>query len=152
MQSLTLSARTTSQTGIPLPIVTLNRWTLLAGITAGFLMRQPLITTALFFMVLGAVALGPRGSLVFQVGRRLFARRIRTAEREDRGLMRFNNSIALLLLGGAQVSFLFGMPALGWTLALLVAVAAGVALAGFCLGCFLYFQFKLQRYRLLGGR
>jgi hypothetical protein len=34
----------------------------------------------------------------------------------------------------------------------MVALAAGVALAGFCVGCFIYYQLKLQRYRLLGIR
>ena len=62
--------------------------------------------------------------------------------------MRFNNSIALLLLGAAQVAFLLDIPQLGWALALMVAAAAGIALAGFCIGCFLYYQFKLNRIRL----
>jgi hypothetical protein len=38
----------------------------------------------------------------------------------------------------------------GWFLALMVAAAASIALAGFCIGCFLYYQFKLQRFRLFG--
>ena len=66
--------------------------------------------------------------------------------------MRFNNSIAVVLLGLAQVAFLLGVPVAGWTLSLMVAVAAGVALAGFCFGCFLFLRFRLYRYRLLGSR
>lgn len=135
--------------GIPMPIVRFNRWVLLIGVAAGFLLRQPLLTTALALLLFGAVAFGPRGSLVFQAGKRLFARQNAVAEREDRGLMRFNNSIALILLSLAQIAFLAGFPALGWALALSVALAATVALAGFCVGCFLYFQFRLQRYRFL---
>ena len=81
-------------------------------------------------------------------GKRLLAAQNATAEREDRRLMRFNNSIALILLGLAQVAFVLGAPQAGWVLAGLVAVAAAVALAGFCLGCYLYYQFKLYRYRL----
>ncbi|MBW1940726.1 MAG: DUF4395 family protein, partial [Deltaproteobacteria bacterium] len=41
-------------------------------------------------------------------------------------------------------------PMAGWILSLMVAVAAGIALAGFCVGCFLYFQYKMLRYRLFG--
>ena len=37
-------------------------------------------------------------------------------------------------------------------LALTLGVVAGIALAGFCLGCFLSYQPRLQRSRLLGYR
>ncbi len=138
--------------GIPMPVVTLNRWVLACGVVAGLVLQQPLFTTALFLVLAAAVAGGSRCSLIYQTGVRLFSRRVATAPREDRGLMRFNNSIALTLFGLAQVAFVAGAPALGWALSLMVAVAASIALAGFCFGCFLYFQFKLQRFRLLGSR
>lgn len=135
---------------IPMPIVKLNRWTLVVGVLAGLALRQPLFVSALFALILPAVIWGQQASLVFQVGRRLFARSILSAETEDRRLMRFNNTIALVLLGASQVAFVAGAPMVGWAFALMVALAASVALAGFCLGCFLYFQFKLNRYRLFG--
>ena len=137
---------------IPLPIVRLNRWMLVVGIVLGLLLQQPLLTTLLFLILLPAVVIGQRASLIFRVGKRLFARQLPTAEREDRRLMRFNNTIALGLLGLAQIAFLLGAPLVGWMLAGLVAAAAGVALAGFCVGCFIYYQLKLNRYRLLGIR
>lgn len=140
--------------GIPGPIVALNRWTLVVGIGAGLLLRQPLFTTALLALLLPAVAFGRRGSPIFAIGQRLLAGRCSAARQagrlEDPRLMRFNNAIAATLLGAAQVAFLLGFAALGWALALCVACAAGVALGGFCLGCFLYYQFRLQRFRLLG--
>jgi hypothetical protein len=142
---------TTTSHDIPLPIVRLNRWTLVVGILVGLATRQPLVTTLLFALLLPATLIGQRASLIFQVGKRLFARQIPTAPREDRRLQRFNNAIATLLLGAAQIAFLAGAPLLGWALALLVAVAAALALAGFCIGCFFYYQFKLQRFRLFGA-
>ncbi len=137
---------------IPLPIVRLNRWTLLTGTVLATLLQQPLITTFLFLILVPAVLYGQRYSLIFQVGKRVFARQIAGAEGEDRRLMRFNNSIAVILLGLAQLSFLAGFNILGYALSLLLAIAAGVALAGFCFGCFLFLRFKLYRYRLLGSR
>lgn len=136
--------------GVPMPIVTLNRSTLVIGVVIGLLVQQPLLTTLLFLLILPAVLFGQRGSPIAIIGRRLFARQIPTAEREDRRLMRFNNSIALMLLGLAQVAFLTGLPLVGWALAIAVAVAASVALAGFCVGCFLYYQLRMQRYNLFG--
>jgi glucan phosphoethanolaminetransferase (alkaline phosphatase superfamily) len=99
--------------GIPYPIVTFNRWVLVVGILGALALRQPAITTLLFLVLTAAVAFGPRYSLIFQVGRRLFGSRLATAEREDRRLMRFNNMIAALILGLAQVAFLAGASAVG---------------------------------------
>jgi hypothetical protein len=141
---------TSSPSGIPLPVVKLNRWILLLGIVNAWLLREPLVTTALFLLLLPAVVFGRKASLIFIVGARLFREKNLTAPTEDAGLMRFNNSIALILLGGAQIAFLFGVPLLGWILSAFVAIAAAVALGGFCFGCFLYYQYNLQRFRLFG--
>jgi hypothetical protein len=139
--------------GIPQPIVTLNRSLLLGGIALGFVLQQPLLTTALLALLLPAVLFGRRGSPVFAVGRRLLApwnaRAVARGQVEDPRLMRFNNGIAVALLGLAQVAFLAGQPTVGWVCALMVAAAAAVALAGFCLGCFLYYQLQQGRRRLL---
>jgi hypothetical protein len=136
--------------GVPLPIVKLNRWVLVLGVVIGLLSQQPLATTLLFALLLPGVLLGQRWSPIAALGRLLFVRQLPGAEREDRRLMRFNNTIALALLGLAQIAFVAGLPLLGWALALMVAVAASIALAGFCVGCFLYYQFKLQRYQIFG--
>ncbi|NTU52729.1 MAG: DUF4395 domain-containing protein [Chlorobiaceae bacterium] len=135
---------------IPLPIVTFNRWFLLTGIVIGFLISQPLVTTLLFMILLPAVVYGKRASLIYILGSKFFAEKIRTAATEDAGLMRFNNSIALILLGIAQLFFMAGLPLIGWIISAVVALAAVIALSGFCFGCYLYFQFNLQRFRLFG--
>lgn len=133
--------------GIPLPIIRLNRIVLVAGVIVALILNQPLITTALFLIILPAALFGRRASLIYKVGSRFFARRIPTAPTEDFRVQRFNNLIAATLLGAAQVAFALGVPVAGWALSLAVAIAATVALFGFCLGCFLYYQFRLQRHR-----
>ena len=139
---------------IPLPVVQLNRWVLVVGVVGGLILRQPLLTTTLFLVVLSAVLFGRRGSLIFQVGRLLLAKRnakaLSAGEVEDPRLMRFNNTIAVMLLGGAQLAFLLGLEGVGWVLSLAVATAAGVALAGFCVGCFFYYRYRAYRFRVFG--
>jgi cation transporter-like permease len=142
------SAPPATLSGIPLPIVRLNRTLLVVGVIASIALQQPLITTALFVLVLPAALFGRRGSPVYALGSRLFASRLADAEQEDVRLMRFNNSIAAILLGAAQLAFLFGAPLAGYAFSAMVGTAALVALLGFCLGCFLYFQFKLHKRRL----
>ena len=131
-------------------IVRLNRSVLLGGIVLAGLLHQPLITTILFLMVAPSVAFGKRASLIFLVGSRLFPGNKTGEALESPQLMRFNNAIAATLLGAAQIAFASGSTTAVWILCGMVATAAAVALCGFCLGCFLYFQFNMQRFRLFG--
>ncbi|MEI6651598.1 MAG: DUF4395 domain-containing protein [Chlorobiaceae bacterium] len=149
-----MSPTATSATcvGIPLPIVKLTRVVLLVGIASAIMFQLPIVTTALFVIILSAVVFGKNGSLIFFIGSRLFAKQNKNAATEDPRLMRFNNSIAAILLGGAQIAFISGAPLVGWILSGIVAVAATIALAGFCFGCFLFYQFNLQRFKLFGNR
>ncbi|MEI6640191.1 MAG: DUF4395 domain-containing protein [Chlorobium sp.] len=149
MSTTSLSSSTPFE-GIPLPIVTLNRAVLLTGVTAAIVFQQPMVTTALFIIILFAALFGRKGSLIFFIGSHLLAKQNLKAKTEDQRLMRFNNSIAAILLGAAQIAFLAGAPLVGWIFSGIVAVAATVALAGFCFGCFLFYQFNLQRFKLFG--
>lgn len=136
--------------GIPLPIVRLNRVVLVSGVVIAFLLQAPIIIAALFVVIAPAAIWGRRASLIFKIGSALFAKQNATAEKEDQRLQRFNNSIAALMLGGATIAFLLNAWTIGWILSFGVAAAALVALLGFCVGCFLYYQFRLQRTRLFG--
>jgi hypothetical protein len=113
---------------IPSPIVRLNRLTIMFG-----------------------VIFGRRASLIYQLGTRVLRPAPSGPEGEDPRLMRFNNALAAVLLGSAQLAFLLHAPIAGWIFSALVALAAAVALAGFCFGCFLFYQFKLNRARIFGS-
>ena len=53
----------------------------------------------------------------------------------------FAQGLGGLMLVAALVSWFVGLPMLTWLLTLIVVVLAGVNLvAGFCLGCFIYYQ------------
>ncbi|WP_223267072.1 DUF4395 family protein [Chlorobium phaeovibrioides] len=141
--------QTEQQQGIPMPIVTLNRAILLSGVILAGALQQPLITTALFFIILPAVLLGKKASPVFILGTMLFGNGREGEHTESPKLMRFNNAIAALLLALAQLAFLFGQPVAGWALSAIVAGAAAMALGGFCFGCVIFYRFNLERHRLL---
>jgi hypothetical protein len=58
---------------------------------------------------------------------------------EDSRPPRFANMVGVAFLGGATAAFLAGVPALGWTLVLIVAALALLAAAtGLCMGCEAY--------------
>lgn len=134
-----------------MPIVTLNRSLIVAGAGLTLLTQQPLISAVLFALLLPATLFGRRASLVYWLGKRLLARQIAQPDVliEDPQTQRFNNLLATLMLGFAQLAFVIQNPALGWVFIGMVLVAATVALLGFCVGCFIYYQFRLNRYRLV---
>jgi hypothetical protein len=136
--------------GIPMPIVNLNRSILALGILIALFTQQTWITTVLFLILLPTTLFGKRFSLIFRLGSWLFKRRNLIAEKEDPGLQRFNNSIATTLLAFAQLFFAIGQPIVAWVFAGMVMLASGIALAGFCIGCYLYYQYNIQRYRIFG--
>lgn len=135
---------------IPMPIVTFSRATNVVMVVVGLILQSPVPVYFLLLLRLAALFGGPRYNLIAQTGRLLLARRLADAELEDMRPVRFNNGIAAVLFGVASIFFTLGIPVAGWVFALMVASASGAALAGFCVGCFLYYQFNLQRYRIFG--
>src|SRR5687768_10123267 len=119
---------------VPVPVVTLSRWIYVSVLLAGLLLQQPWLTTVILALVLPPVLWGRRWSLIGVVGRKLYGAQLRTAEREARSLIHFNNIILVVLLSLAQLAFLLGYALAGWILTGMVILAAGLALAGFCVG------------------
>ncbi|WP_373566085.1 DUF4395 family protein [Mesobacillus foraminis] len=50
-------------------------------------------------------------------------------------------------LGAGFFSFAWGWTAAGYVFTIIVALAAFIAILGFCIGCFLLFQWKQYTYR-----
>lgn len=134
--------------GIPFPIVAVNRGIIVGGVLLALWTNQPLITTLILALLLPAALFGRKASPIFQIGSVLLREVIAHAPKEDQRVQRFNNIIAVVMLGAAQIAFILGAAWLGWVFSVAVAFAALVALCGFCVGCFLYFQFRINRSRL----
>ncbi len=150
MSVLSLSATSADACieGVPAPIVTLNRAIIVSTLALAALSSTWWPVALLFALLAPAALIGRRASLIFALGQRLLpAHLLATAELEDKRMVRFNNGIATILLGGATMAFAASVPVLGWALVGMVAFAASLALVGFCIGCFLFLQFKLARYR-----
>ncbi|NBD24233.1 DUF4395 domain-containing protein [Paenibacillus glycinis] len=65
-----------------------------------------------------------------------------SAKTESRELLRFNNLLAILFLAVALLGAAFGIQTLAYVSLGMLTVAVALALSGFCLGCFMYFQWK----------
>jgi len=70
---------------------------------------------------------------------------------EDWDQQQFNQSIAVFCLAAGLVSFIAGWTIAAYIFTVLVAVAATVAILGFCIGCFIHYQWKMYTYRRKQG-
>jgi hypothetical protein len=131
-----------------LPVPASNRLGGALYVVGAYVLHVPLITTAIFAIVALAAIFGRRASVIYWIGTIVLRPSTSRPDGEDPRLMRSNNTLAAVILGAAQVAFVLHAPIAGWVFAGLAALAAAVALAGFCFGCFLFYQFKINRTRL----
>lgn len=141
---------TSNPLDVPLPLVTFSRWVYFTFLLGSILTRFELGISTLFLLLLPAVVLGPRWNSIGIVGKKLLKNSLKDTAYEDRQLIRFNNILLLTFLAVAQIAFVTGFTITGWVIVSLAIAANGLALAGYCIGCVFYFQFKLYRYKIFG--
>lgn len=67
---------------------------------------------------------------------------------EDPRPHRFARTVGAVFLGSASLAFLLSLSPLGWALAIAVALLALLNLTtSICVGCFVYFQFRMLQHR-----
>jgi hypothetical protein len=65
-----------------------------------------------------------------------------SSKTESRELLRFNNLLAILFLAVTLAAYAVNFPIVAYISLGMLSVAVVLALCGFCLGCFMYFQWK----------
>ncbi|MBF6593570.1 MAG: DUF4395 domain-containing protein [Thermaceae bacterium] len=120
-----------------------NQVLLVALIPLALLSAQPWIVGGLFVLMLsqhlgfdGLVWLKQR----FRVPKQVLD--------EDPRPHRFARTVGAIFLGLASLSFLLGAVPLGWALGFIVVLLALLNLTTrICVGCFMYFQFRMLQHR-----
>lgn len=135
------------QLTVPRPLVRANQGTIVAVVALSALLRQPSLLGVLFVVLGAGLILGPGANLIMRVARPLLRGRLPGAVQEDAAQQRFNQTLACVLLGAALICFHLLHSALwGWLFAVMVGTAAGVALLGFCIGCWLHMRILVLRH------
>lgn len=132
---------------IPIPYVRANQWGIVIFILSGILLQQFTLIVALLVIQLIGFLGGIQWNLFVQVAKPFLKDRLQHAQTEAQELQRFNNSIAIILLAAATLAHYTGLITISVILAGMVALAAFVAICGYCIGCTLYFQYKQWKLR-----
>ena len=94
---------------IPLPLIKVNQAAMVLFVFLSLVFRQPLFIYAIFLIQLIALAAGARTNLLFLVAKWfLGADRLQRSDTQAAELARFNQSIAVILLGISSAAYLLG--------------------------------------------
>jgi len=133
---------------IPMPLIKANQLGMVMLVVLSYLpldygFRSHLFVYAAFLIQLIAWFAGPRWNLFMGIARLFLGRgRLERSEKQAAELARFNQTIAVSLLGLASVFHAFGLTVAGHVFAGMVALAAFVAVLGYCVGCTIYYQYR----------
>ncbi|MFT8317003.1 MAG: DUF4395 domain-containing protein [Sporolactobacillus sp.] len=130
---------------IPRPLVRSNQWIIVLSVAAALM-------THLYWLLLIPLIAGLSGiafhyNPVMKVTRLFLRKPLSAYPPEDPAQQKFNQTIAVSLLFVSFVSFLADWRLVAWIAAILVGSAAFIAILGFCIGCFIHYQWSQYRYR-----
>jgi hypothetical protein len=130
---------------IPRPLVKTNQWVIVISVVLTWFF------SAEWFLLLPLLA-GLSGIVfkynpVMNVAKLFLKKKPEEYVPEDWEQQQFNQKIAVLCLGAGYFGFLFEFNTVGYVFTILVATAATVAILGFCIGCFIHYQWKLFTYK-----
>lgn len=125
---------------IPMPYIKANQAGIVLFVILSFVLQQPWVLAVLWAVEVLGLATGGKWNVFVWLVRPILKTEGRDTQAHE--LARFNNSLAVLFLSLALLSFLIGWTIAGYVFAVMMLLAAGAALLGYCIGCTLYFQYK----------
>lgn len=130
---------------IPRPLVRVNQWTIFSSVILTWVTGQYWILAIPLIANLLGVLTGYNP--VMRFARQFLKKDIKSYIPEDVQQQKFNATIAVVCLAGGLLGFAFGSPVVGYSFTIMVAVASFIAILGFCVGCFILFQWKQFMYK-----
>ncbi|RTE09025.1 DUF4395 domain-containing protein [Paenibacillus whitsoniae] len=124
---------------VPLHLVRGNQTGILLSIIATVLLQQVWILLIPLAVQLISRQFGVRYNPFVHIFASMYPVSTKTESRE---LLRFNNLLAILFLTVTLAAYAVGWTILAYIALAMLTVAVVLALCGFCLGCFMYFQWK----------
>jgi len=128
---------------IPKPLVQTNQAFIVITVVMALLLHPAIL---LFPFVVGAYTLITKKNPVILWSRRFLKKPAASYLQEDRDQQLFNQWIATICIGLALVFFSVGLPLLGFAFSVMVIIAAGVALMGYCIGCTIRYRYMMWKH------
>lgn len=131
---------------IPRPLVRVNQWTILLSVILTWITGQYAFLAIPFVANLLGFSIG--FNPIIRIAKLFLRKPAKAYIPEDAKQQRFNSSIATFCLAGGIIGYVANIPAVAIGFTSMVAVASFIAILGFCIGCFIHFQWNQFVYRL----
>lgn len=135
--------------GIPRPLVKVNQGVIVLSVLLTWL-------TGVYWILAVPLAAGLSGLVfrfnpVIKLSARFLKKNRDAYVLEDEEQQQFNQTIAVFCLAVGLISYLAGWTTAGHIFTAIVGAAAFVAILGFCIGCFIHYQWRMYRHRRRQG-
>lgn len=130
---------------IPRPLVRTNQWVIVLSVLLTWITRQPWILA--LPLAAGLMGLIFGFNPIIKIAKKFLKKDSSHYIPEEWDQQQFNQTISVICLGGGLISFLLKWTVLAYVFTIMVAVAAFAAILGFCVGCFIRYQWKQFLYR-----
>ena len=129
---------------IPLPLVRTNQWVIFLSVLLSLVLQQYWIM--LIPLISGICGLLFQWNPIMKVASLFLKKPKKEYHQEDWDQQQFNQIIAIFCLTIGSLSFFLNWTVLGYIFSIMVGIASIVAILGFCIGCFIRFQWKKYQY------
>jgi len=130
---------------IPKPLVQANQATIVLSVLVFVLTNNPLWLLIPLLSGLSSLLFGFHP--VMALAKRFIMKPLKDFPQEDKAQQRFYQILAVVMLSASFISAFFNQLVLSYLFAALVFTAASVSLMGFCIGCFIHYQFSQYKFR-----
>ncbi|ANU09450.1 hypothetical protein A1A1_13267 [Planococcus antarcticus DSM 14505] len=128
---------------IPKPLVQTNQTFIVVTVLAALLLHPAIL---LLPFAVGVYTLITKKNPVILFSRRFLKKPMADYQQEDKDQQLFNQWIATICLGMSLVFFSIDIPSLAYAFSILVIIAAGVALMGYCIGCTVRYRYMMWKH------
>lgn len=130
---------------VPRPLVRTNQWFIFLSVVITWISGQEwILAVPLIFGMLGLLV---NFNPIMRFAKLFLKKNPSDYIPEEHAQQQFNQVIAVVFLGLGLLSFLMNWNSAGYVFTLMVALASFIAILGFCIGCFIRFQWQQYRYR-----
>ncbi|SDN45645.1 protein of unknown function [Psychrobacillus sp. OK028] len=130
---------------IPKPLVMVHQWTIVLSVLIALITQSAWTLLIPLVANLSSLLIGFHPILI--LAKRFLSKPANQYIQEDYVQLRFNQWLAVGFLLVASISFFLSWLLLFNFATIMVGLAASIAIAGFCIGCFVRFQFQQWNYR-----
>ncbi|GAE93970.1 hypothetical protein JCM21714_3092 [Gracilibacillus boraciitolerans JCM 21714] len=129
---------------IPKPLVQLNQIFILLTVLSGLLLSPYILILPL---IIGVITLATKSNPVILFGKRFLKKTMKDYPQEDKAQQLFNQWIATVCIGLSILFFSIHISWAAYLFGIMVILASGLALAGYCIGCTIRYRYIMWKYK-----